>query len=184
MLDIGPLPSDLQDVVDFHGHLCPGLLIGYRAAKAAAEHLNLGASRDEELVAVVENNSCSVDAFQAMLSTTFGKGNLIFHDHGKQVFTVIDRDHERAVRVSFVGDKLKHAGPDGKTDREAFARDLLNAPTEQVVKVEEVSPEPPAEAVIEPSVKCDRCGEPTQASRTVQVGERILCKPCAERQAK
>jgi formylmethanofuran dehydrogenase subunit E len=184
MMDIGPLPQDLQEVVAFHGHLCPGLLIGYRAAKAAAEHLGLSASRDEELVAVVENNSCSVDAFQALLSTTFGKGNLIFHDHGKQVFTVIDRDHGRAVRVSFTGDQLKQEGPDGKVDREAFARALLSAPTEQVVTVERVPPEPPAEAVIEPSIICARCGEPTQASRTVKVGERVLCKPCALEEAK
>ena len=30
------LPEDLQKVVAFHGHLCPGLLLGYRAANAAA----------------------------------------------------------------------------------------------------------------------------------------------------
>jgi formylmethanofuran dehydrogenase subunit E len=71
------LPADLDKVVAFHGHLCPGLLIGYRAAKAARQALGLAApSQDEELVAVVENNSCSVDAFQVLLSTTFGKGNL------------------------------------------------------------------------------------------------------------
>jgi formylmethanofuran dehydrogenase subunit E len=182
-MDIGPLPPDLQAVVRFHGHLCPGLLIGYRAAKAAADFLGLGPSRDEELVAVVENNSCSVDAFQYLLSTTFGKGNLIWHDHGKQVFTVIDRDHGRAVRVSFVGDQLKKPGPDGKIDRESFARALLHAPQEQVVALKEVPPEPPAEAVIERSLFCARCGEPVQASRAVKIGDRVLCKPCAMQEA-
>ncbi len=116
-MDLGPLPEKLQPVVAFHGHLCPGLLIGYRAALAASQALNLGKSEDEELVTIAENNSCSVDAFQQMLSTTFGKGNLIWRDYGKQAFTVIDRRQNRAVRVSFIGDKLKHTLPDGKVDR-------------------------------------------------------------------
>ena len=72
------LPADLEPVVAFHGHLCPGLLIGYRAALAAVAALGVERAPDEDLVLVAENDSCSVDAFQAMLSTTFGKGNLRF----------------------------------------------------------------------------------------------------------
>lgn len=178
-MDIGPLPDQLQPVVAFHGHLCPGLLIGYRAVQAASQALDLGRSEDEELVTVAENNSCSVDAFQQMLSTTFGKGNLIWRDHGKQAFTVIDRQKNRAVRVSFIGDRLKHQRPEGGTDREAFARELLSAPQESLFKVEEVAVEPPPEAVIEKSIVCGRCGEPTQASRTVTVDGKALCRPCA-----
>src|SRR5680860_1850928 len=70
------LPADLQRAVDFHGHVCPGLVIGYRAAKAAAHALQVETSGDEELILIAENDSCSVDAFQVLLSTTFGKGNL------------------------------------------------------------------------------------------------------------
>ncbi|MCB2190982.1 MAG: TraR/DksA C4-type zinc finger protein [Deltaproteobacteria bacterium] len=179
-MDLGPLPEQLKQAVAFHGHLCPGLLIGYRAAQAASQALDLNKSEDEELVTIAENNSCSVDAFQQMLSTTFGKGNLIWRDYGKQAFTVIDRNQDRAVRVSFIGDRLKHAGPDGKVDREAFAKDLLNAPQEELFKVEEVDVEPPAEAVIEKSITCARCGEPTQASRTVELGGKLYCRPCAQ----
>src|SRR5680860_1879553 len=100
------LPADLQRAVDFHGHVCPGLVIGYRAAKAAAHALQVETSGDEELILIAENDSCSVDAFQVLLSTTFGKGNLYFRDHGKQVFTVGDRHSERAVRVALRNDCL------------------------------------------------------------------------------
>jgi formylmethanofuran dehydrogenase subunit E len=117
------LPEDLKHAIDFHGHLCPGLMIGWRAARAISQALDLKPSQDEELVAVVENDSCSVDAFQALLSTTFGKGNLKWLDHGKQVFTVIDRKAGRAVRASFIGDRKKHQKPDGSTDRESFMAD-------------------------------------------------------------
>ena len=97
------LPDDFREAVRFHGHLCPGLAIGYVAAKVAAQVLGIGASEDEEVVAVVENNSCAVDAIQVLLGCTFGKGNLIFKDWGKQVFTFIDRNANRAVRVAFTG---------------------------------------------------------------------------------
>ena len=77
-------------------------MIGWRAARAASEWLGVKSSGDEELVTIAENNSCSVDAFQYMLSTTFGKGNLVFKDHGKQVFTVISREGAKTGRSGFL----------------------------------------------------------------------------------
>ena len=68
------LPNDFQECVHFHGHLCPGLAIGYGAVKAAQQALGLAAAEDEEVVAVVENDSCAVDAIQVLLGCTFGKG--------------------------------------------------------------------------------------------------------------
>ncbi len=177
-----PLPADLQRAIDFHGHLCPGLAIGYRAALAAARALGLSRSADEELVAVVENDSCSVDAFQVLLSTTFGKGNLKWLDHGKQVFTVTDRRQNRAVRVAFVGDHLRAKRADGSTDRDNFLAALLQSSESAILKVEEVPPAPPDLARIEPSLTCARCGEGVQESRSVKAGGRVFCRPCAREQ--
>jgi formylmethanofuran dehydrogenase subunit E len=39
----------------FHGHVCPGLAIGVRAAEVALEEIGPH-SRDEEVVAVVETD--------------------------------------------------------------------------------------------------------------------------------
>jgi formylmethanofuran dehydrogenase subunit E len=54
----------------------------------------------------VENNSCSVDAIQEILGCTFGKGNLIYKDRGKQVFTIYSRGNGKgnALRIYFKGD--------------------------------------------------------------------------------
>ena len=76
------IPEDLKAASTFHGHICPGLIIGYRAAKLAAKELDIRRDKDEELVAVVENDACGVDAIQWLLGCTIGKGNLIFHDQG------------------------------------------------------------------------------------------------------
>jgi formylmethanofuran dehydrogenase subunit E len=74
-------PSDpaFDAVVAFHGHLCLDIAMGYRVAKAAMRELSCERPRDEELVAIVENDSCSVDAVQAVTGCTFGKGNLVYH---------------------------------------------------------------------------------------------------------
>ena len=66
------MDDDLKQAVEFHGHLCPGLAIGYRVAKYIREHYPR--SEDEELVCIAENRSCSVDAVQEILGCTAGKG--------------------------------------------------------------------------------------------------------------
>src|SRR3972149_1440687 len=91
--------KSLDNVVEFHGHICPGLVLGYRVSMLALKNLG-NRSKDEEIVAIVENNSCAVDAVQVMTGCTFGKGNLIFKDYGKQVYTFIKRPSGKAVRIS------------------------------------------------------------------------------------
>lgn len=80
---------DYSDIVKFHGHSCAGTALGYMVGKIVAE--SFGRSEDEEIVAVVENDSCSIDSIQFMTGCTFGKGNLIFRDHGKHVYTFLNR---------------------------------------------------------------------------------------------
>ena len=79
--------ATFDDAVAFHGHACPGLAIGYRVARAAMARLESDRPADEELVAVVQNDSCAVDAVQLVCGCTFGKGNLVFLDHGKHAYT-------------------------------------------------------------------------------------------------
>lgn len=63
---------------DFHGHTCGGLAIGFQAARRAAALLGLTFSKDEEVVCVAENDACGIDAIQAVLGCSAGKGNLLF----------------------------------------------------------------------------------------------------------
>ena len=168
------LPSDLQRAVAFHGHLCPGLMIGWRAAGAAADALGVGRSPDEELVLIAENDSCSVDAFQALLSTTFGKGNLLFRDFGKQVFTLGDRSTGRAVRVALRSDAF---APD--ISREAKIQALLSEDPSRLFNLNPVQLELPERARIHETLRCGRCGEGAMSTRTILHEERRLCLPCA-----
>jgi formylmethanofuran dehydrogenase subunit E len=192
---------DIAALVDFHGHLCPGLAIGYRATLAGLERLGIDRAEDEELIAIVENDSCSVDAAQLLAGTTFGKGNLFFRDYGKQVFTFARRDEERAVRValkagafaegqqqSAVNEKIK-AGTATEEDKKLAAGwrqekldRLLNAPLEELFDVREVVIELPPPATIHRSVICESCGDPVMETRTVKQEGKIICLSCQDKE--
>jgi formylmethanofuran dehydrogenase subunit E len=176
------IPEDLRKAVEFHGHLCPGLAIGYRASRAAMDGMGISRAYDEELVCVVENDSCSVDAVQYLTGCTFGKGNLVFRDYGKQVFTFASRRRPgRAVRVSLRADAIPPPGEDVdpiKRREEALDR-LLSAPLGELYYVDEVELEIPEEASVLPSIPCENCGEPTMQTRLVKKEGRLLCRPCS-----
>jgi formylmethanofuran dehydrogenase subunit E len=82
---IHPIRS-YSDTVTFHGHSCPGLALGYRAAQYVMDALRAGRSDDEELVCIVENDACGVDAIQVVAGCSVGKGNLILRDLGSLYF--------------------------------------------------------------------------------------------------
>ena len=66
--------TNWETCVQFHGHACGGLTIGYKAACYAAELLELSFSGDEQVVCIAENDACGVDAIQALLGCSIGKG--------------------------------------------------------------------------------------------------------------
>jgi len=179
-----------EDAVRFHGHNCPGLAMGYRMTTAAlavleAGHAALAAppiarARDEELVAIVENDACGVDAVQLVAGCSFGKGNLIFRDYGKHVYTLFSRASGQGVRV--VGHR--RGMPDGLgDDREARIRWILTAPQDDVVSCCEVTVDEPARARVASSAPCAVCGELVMETRLCSVDGHLVCIPCAERQA-
>ncbi len=189
--------NDLRDVIQFHGHLCPGLALGYRVAKAALRELKADRPQDEELVAIVENDSCAVDAIQFITGCTFGKGNLIFRDYGKHVYTLFNRRTNQGVRISedyrgFEGDqrypelkKRQEAGEDVSREMQVFkmekAAAILKADEKEILTITPVSSPPPEEAKIRGSLRCSICGEKFMGSRSREKNGKVMCIPCFEK---
>jgi len=188
---------DLRDAIQFHGHLCPGLTLGYRVAKAALRELKADRPHDEELVAVVENDSCAVDAIQFITGATFGKGNLIFRDYGKHVYSFFNRATGKGVRISenyrgFENDaryaefkKRQAAGDDVARELEVFKMEktaaILRADDKEFLTIEAVATLPPSPARIRASVRCAQCGERFMESRGREKEGKTVCIPCFER---
>jgi formylmethanofuran dehydrogenase subunit E len=135
-----------------------------------------GRAEDEELVAVVENDACGVDALQCLSGCTFGKGNLVFRDYGKQAYVLWNRSTGRAVRVRFTGER---APDDLRAERSRFEQWILTAPTDDVVRVTPIAEPPPECARIHASERCERCGEAVMATRVEKVDGVTLCIPCS-----
>lgn len=190
--------TDLREVIQFHGHLCPGLALGYRVAKAALRELKTDRPHDEELVAIVENDSCAADAVQFITGCTFGKGNLVFRDYGKHVYTFFSRTTGRGVRISedFRGlenddrylqiKKRQEAGEDVGRERQAFLMEkagaILKSAEKDIFTIRPVSFVPPAEAKIRASVRCAICGEKFMESKSRVKNGSVVCIPCYEQE--
>ncbi len=169
------MQGDIHAVVEFHGHLCMGLAIGYRVAKAGMKRINALRSEDEELVAIVENNSCAVDAVQYITGCTFGKGNLIFKDYGKNVYTFALRPHGKGVRISLKANVFQD---DQNKDEQNNIDRILNMNENELFDIKEVRIELPPEAKIHKSIPCMRCGEAVMETRLKKVEDKLYCIPC------
>ena len=90
--------ADFKRCAQFHGHVCPGLAIGYRAGRQLS-WLQESRSPDEEIVTTVETNACGTDAIQVLTGCTLGKGNLLYRDLGKHAYTVFSRKTGNGVRI-------------------------------------------------------------------------------------
>lgn len=191
--------QDFQKCVDFHGHICPGLAIGYRAAKAGLNWLDANRSMDEEIVAVAENDACGCDAVQVLTGCTFGKGNFIHKDYGKMVFTFFGRASGKGIRVALrpgafapnerqlelMGKiRKEEASAAEQTELKEIQRqrscELLEKPMDELFILEELKEvEPPTKARVMASEPCAKCGEPTMGSKIRVICGEKLCGACA-----
>lgn len=192
-------PKEIQRVVEFHGHWCPGLAIGIRVSEWALREF--GHAGDEEVVVVVETDMCGVDAIQVLTGCTFGKGNLIHLDQGKMAFTFHRRSDGKALRVLFTGEGLGTPGEEMtalnrkrsagtlspeeakrlETLRAGWSEQIMGADAADLFRIHTVAGPPPQRARLMASLACEACGEKTMESRTRRFDGRILCLPCFDR---
>jgi formylmethanofuran dehydrogenase subunit E len=190
--------GEFTKCVEFHGHMCPGLAIGFQAARTLMERLGVRKAPDEELLATVETDACGADAIQVMTGCTFGKGNFIFKNYGKHAFSLADRKRGKAMRVCLRPDAF-HASPEHLSLSERVQNDeasqkelaqfrqlqqeraqkILDAAAESLFKIEEIFPDIPSKARIIESGICDFCGEPTKIDLLSKINGKKVCILCA-----
>lgn len=158
---------------EFHGHVCPGLTMGYKAALYAIQLLDLTFSEDENVVCIAENDACSVDAIQVILGCSVGKGNLLFHMTGKQAYSFYERSSGKSVRI------VLKPTPEGMSREERYAY-LRSKEPQELFSVKEATIALPERAKIFDSYVCDCCGEVTGANWIHLQNGKKLCPDCYE----
>jgi formylmethanofuran dehydrogenase subunit E len=198
MTQISISPELIQQTVSFHGHSCPGLALGIRVAEVALAEF--GRSSDEDIVAIVETDMCAVDAVQFLTGCTFGKGNLIHLDYGKNAFTFCRRSDGKAIRVitrpealnrqdhRVVSLQKKMATEELTPEEQKLLKDatavetkrIFEASLDQLFEITQVKTSIPRKARVMEGIICEACGEATMESRTRRFLGQTLCIPCFE----
>ncbi|WP_320006926.1 FmdE family protein [Maridesulfovibrio sp.] len=183
----------IKQTIEFHGHQCPGLAIGIRAAELCLREL--GHNKDSEIVVICETDMCGVDAIQSLTGCSLGKGNLILKDHGKMAFTFYRRSDGKGLRArlnpGFIGELRAEMSRlmaiSNPTDEEEDQCEKIRAQCEKryaeakledMFIVEEPQIRMPRPAAILQSLTCDECGEMHMESRSRRFAGRTLCLPC------
>jgi len=186
----------IQQTINFHGHSCPGLAFGIRASELAMRYFKRAS--DEEIVAVVETDMCAVDAIQFLTGCTFGKGNLIHLDYGKNAFTFYRRHDGKGMRIMTRpnifpkdNDELdalqKEMIRNGLTPEEqkrykklmeSRVSHIMDAKLEELFEAKPANGPVPKKARILESLICQSCGEMVMESRTRTFLGKTFCIPC------
>lgn len=160
-----------EQCVAFHGHTCGGLAIGFQAALYAKKLLEL--TGKEEVACICENDACSIDGIQMVLGCTVGRGNLLFHLTGKQVYSMYNRTTGKSVRL------VLRDRPAGMSREEAF-RWYRDSDPEVLFDVQSTVLALPERGAPMASQTCDCCGEMTGEKWLRLVGDRKVCIDCYE----
>jgi len=196
--------NDLQRLLEItgllHGHFCPGSATGVKAAARAVRELDVKSTGMEEVVAVVETNSCFSDGVQMVTGCSFGNNGMIYRDYGKTAVTLARRTGD-AVRVAQKANRSplekfpevvplfqkvikERSGTD--EDEEELRRlwidisfKMLDIPDEEIFDISHLNIRIPDYARIFASVTCSLCGENTMEPRArVKDGETV-CLSCS-----
>lgn len=173
----------LQEAVAFHGHLCPGQVLGVRMALAGCGAVGIEEPKSlhKGLVVFVEIDRCASDAIQAVTGCSLGKRTLKHLDYGKMAATFVNVATGSAVRVVARDDARERAG--------AYAPGVKDPRTAQIVayrvmpEAELLRQEP---VVIQPGwldrprvrIACQVCGEGVNYGREMISDGLTLCRAC------
>ena len=196
--------NDLQRLLEIsgllHGHFCPGSATGVKAAARAVRELGVKSTGMEEVVAIVETNSCFSDGVQMVTGCSFGNNGLIYRDYGKTAVTLARRTGG-AVRVAQKAnrsplEKFPEAAPlfqkvikersGTEEDNEKLRRlwmdisfRMLDIPDEEIFDISRLNIQVPAYARIFASVTCSLCGENTMEPRARMQDGKPVCLTCS-----
>jgi formylmethanofuran dehydrogenase subunit E len=96
--------QEFEMATGFHGHKCPAMPLGYRAAEAAMQTLGVERAKDKELYVISETGKghaagCFLDGIMSATGCTYGKSNIEKKYYNKMAFTLIDVANGKSVRV-------------------------------------------------------------------------------------
>lgn len=178
----------IDDATRLHGHLAPGLIIGFKLALLALKELRI--DKDDTIMFTSETTRCIPDGVQAMCRYLLVNGGyhvyLRTYDIGKLAIQV-SKNHEDLFRIILDNEYIKKnptlnawANMGGCETVEAKKlEDALWA-----IDIDKAFLKKPFKKMLEPGavdkaiVTCPGCGEQTAKMTMVEKDGKLLCKSC------
>ncbi len=178
-----PFDELLREAVAFHGHLCPGQVLGVRMALAGCRALGIAEPKRmrKNLVVFIEIDRCASDAIQIVTGCSLGKRTLKHLDYGKMAATFVNVATGEAVRVVARDDARERAGgyAPGVTDpREAQIAAYRVMPEAELLSLTPVVIRPGWLDRRRVRVSCQLCGEGVNYGLEVVTDGLTLCRSC------
>lgn len=191
----------LMEALKFHGHKCWASVAGVRIGLAASRELDVKRSGGTQLYGIIEigedhGGMCFGDGIQYATGCTFGKGNIRKEPLGKLGFTLIEKESNRAVRISFKATLQKQIQATAFMQKRGAGISASDIPEAEQMEVVDLVWNAPEEDVLSigkvfqysgkwiPEVMgfktCDFCGELTALAYLRVVGDKHVCIPCSE----
>lgn len=168
----------LEIAKEFHGEICPGIIMGTRMTMAGLRELGMDPQRkNQDLVVYAEVDRCAVDAVQAITGVSLGRRTLKLMNYGIFAATFIDIRVNKAIRVSFLPE-----WPDNPLGLMEFGKLIRNAPEGEIFRIQDVRVTvPPEEKPGFPNRKttCIRCEDQIMDGKEEIIDGAPVCKKCA-----
>lgn len=163
----------------FHGHVCPGIVLGTRLTIAGMRELGMDPQElKHNLIVYLEIDRCGADAVQAITGCSLGHRSLKHKDFGKFAATFVDLASNKAVRVAVVE---KNRAEHDKLERGDLIRLLGECPEADILKIERVRIDVPKNDIpgfpLGKAV-CSICGEQVMDNRHIMKDGKPVCKNC------
>lgn len=177
----------LAESTALHRHLCPRQVLGVRMGMYAAHLLDLNLPQtNKRLLTLVETDGCFADGVSVATGCHMGRRTMRLIDYGKVAATFIDTRTKRAVRIAPHRQSRQRAcdlQPLAKSRWHAQLDAYQALPFEQLLTATFVDLTLDIDAIISRPglrVNCEQCGEEIINQREVILGDRTLCRSCAD----
>lgn len=166
---------------EFHGHVCPGIVLGTRLTIAGLRELGMNPHEPQKnLIVFMEIDRCGTDAVQAITGCSLGHRSLKFRDYGKFAATFVNIGTKKAVRVAV---NEKGRAKRDQMEMKEVIRDLGECPEEEILTIQQVTVpinDDDIPGFPRYKTKCSRCGEQIMDHREVVFDGIEVCRSCAE----
>lgn len=89
-----------ERVIEFHGHTCAEIALGYRVAQIANRELGVSEILEPLIKVTAYTHSCALDAFQIINRATYGRNSLFVVEQNIHSYVFQTKDNVEKLQIT------------------------------------------------------------------------------------